>query len=450
MKPLRLTLFGAFSLHDEEGEVELPASRKTRALLAYLALNSRAHRRERLCDMFWERTDDPRAALRWSLSKLRPLLNDDRSERLLAERSSVRMADGAFTSERDALAHGAPTEGAAANDLIAALDDEPLAGLDLPDCETYQAWLVAARSELSELRERFTVTSPMSGKPAPEDAPHHPQTIRFCIAPDGTRLAYAFSGEGSPIVKTANWLTHLELDWTSPIDSGQLRALSRQHRLIRYDGRANGLSDWDVQRLSFEDMVSDLETVVEAAGVERFALFGFSQGGAVAIEYAARHPQRVSHLVLHGAFAAGWQIAGSADDIAEREAVKTLLATQWGSDNPSFRHLISSNFLPAAGPEEIDWFSNFQRQTTSARNVADFMDVFGQIDVRARLSEVGAPTLVAHSRGDQITSIDAARELAAQIPDTEFLTLESDNHSLIDREPATELFIERALAFINA
>ena len=425
---LALSLFGEFALLRDGAMVDLPASKKTRALLAYLALNPRPHRRERLCDLFWERTDDPRAALRWSLTKLRPLINDPEFERLTADRERIIVHREAFLP--------AHTD----------LDDEPLAGLDLPDCHAFQAWLVAERDRLLAGKRSNAEAPSTALQQTPSDIK---QDIRFCRAADDTMLAYAISGQGPPLVKAANWLTHLEFDLTSPLDHKQIVGLSTRHSLLRYDGRGNGLSDWETPEITFDLMVSDLEAVIDAAGFERFPLIGLSQGAAVAIEYAARHPGRVSHLVLHGGFASGWKISGPEDVRTEREAVQMLLSTQWGADNPSFRHLISTNFIPGATEVEIDWFSDFQRKTTSAANVSRFMDAFGVIDVRDRLIEVTAPTLILHSRGDQLVSVESARELAASIPNARFQSLESDNHSLIDREPASQTFLDLVLDFVR-
>lgn len=422
---LAVSIFGEFALYRDGVRQDLPASKKTRALLAYLALNPRPHRRERLCEIFWDRTDDPRAALRWSLTKLRPLVNDPNSERLSADRERIRFEKDSLTTHP-----GDP-------------DDQPLAGLDLPDCEIYQAWLVAEREHL------------LSANPSPKDsAPSaivssvSDQDIQFCRAEDGTALAYATSGNGPPLVKAANWLTHLEFDWTSPLDARQIRRLSEHHTLLRYDGRGNGLSDWDTENLSFETMVTDLEAVVDTAGLDRFPLIGMSQGAAVAIAFAARHPQRVSHLVLHGGFASGWLITGSDALRQEREAVRALLTTQWGNDNPSFRNLISTHFIPGASDQEVSWFSDFQRKTTSAANVSRFMQAFGEIDVRDQLPRIQAPTLVMHSRGDEMVDMDATRELVSGISGAKFISLESDNHSLLDREPASEVFIDAILKFV--
>lgn len=424
---LALSLFGEFRLIRDGIPVELPSSKKTRALLAYLALNPRPHRRERLCDLFWERTDDPRAALRWSLTKLRPLINDQTAERLTADRERIIIGKDAF------------------NTVPGDVSDQPLAGLDLPDCDAYQAWLIAMREQLQKSKRAPAIPDPEHLRPALER-----QNIQFCRAEDGTTLAYAATGSGPPIVKAANWLTHLEFDWTSPLDRHQIVGMSQQNTLLRYDGRGNGLSDWDTSELSFDKMVSDLETVIDASGLDRFALLGLSQGAAVAIDYAARHPERVSHLVLHGGFASGWKVSGSDEVREERDAIQMLLSTQWGSDNPAFRHLISTNFIPGATEEEIDWFSDYQRKTTSAKNVSRFMDAFGTLDVRAQLQAVKAPTLVLHSRGDQIVSLDSAREIASGIEGAQFHTLESNNHSLIDREPASEAFLKLVRDFISS
>jgi len=423
---LAVSLFGEFALFRDGERVDLPSSKKTRALLAYLALNPRPHRRERLCDMFWDRTDDPRAALRWSLTKLRPLVNDPQNERLHADRERIIFQKDSILS------------------VPGDTEDQPLAGLDLPDCAAFQAWLVAERDQLQKTSSDATHTA------APVLSPTaSAQDIRFCRATDGTMLAYATSGDGPPLVKAANWLTHLEYDWSSPLDAQQIQRLSASNTLLRYDGRGNGLSDWNTDELSFETMVSDLESVIDAAALGRFPLLGLSQGAAVAIEYAARHPDRVSHLILHGGFASGWEISGSPEIREEREAVRMLLTRQWGADNPSFRHLISTNFIPGATEEEISWFSDFQRKTTSAANVSRFMKAFGQIDVRDRLSAIQAPTLILHSRGDQMVDMDAARELVSGIPGARFQSLDSDNHSLIDREPASLEFARAILEFLQ-
>lgn len=276
------------------------------------------------------------------------------------------------------------------------------------------------------------------------------QEIRFANAGDGASLAWTAVGPagGTPIVKAANWLSHLALDWEAPIWSPLFRDLARDRRFVRYDERGCGLSDWRVPEISFETFVTDLETVVDAAGFERFALLGISQGAAVSIEYAARHPQRVSHLILFGGYDAGWRHGASAADIREREAIRVLIESGWGSDDPAYRHLFSQTFMPTATDAELAWFDDFQRRTTSPFNAARFLDAFATIDVRHRLAELRVPTLVLHSRGDQRIPHATGRRLAAAIPNAEFVTLDSANHLLLEHEPASRVLLEAVQRFL--
>jgi pimeloyl-ACP methyl ester carboxylesterase len=319
---------------------------------------------------------------------------------------------------------------------------------------------VATRDEFTgRFRNAAIVWSPDArvDLPAIVDEPVEPpsarqfltrQKIQFCTASDSVRIAYATVGEGPPIVKAANWLSHLELDWDAPIWSPLFRELARDHRVIRYDERGNGLSDWEVADLSFKAFVTDLETVVDATGLDKFALLGISQGAAVSIEYAVRHPERVSRLVLFGGYPAGWRIDASEEVIREREAVMTLTATGWGQDNPAYRQIFSSTFMPSATYEELQWFNEFQRSTTSPENAVRFLSAFGDIDVRDQLSRVSVPTLVIHSLGDRRIPAETGRDIAASIPDAEFLGLESDNHLLLGREPASPAFVQAVREFL--
>ena len=182
------------------------------------------------------------------------------------------------------------------------------------------------------------------------------QEIRFCTAKDGIRIAYAISGKGPPLVKAANWMSHLDFEWESPIWRHWIAGLSQHHRLVRYDERGNGMSDRDAADISFEAMVSDLEAVVDTLGLERFPLFGISQGCAVSVEYACRHPERVSCLILYGGYPIGWRKGGDEIEIRQREALRTLMRTGWGQDNPAFRQVFTSRFVPEATPQQMDWF----------------------------------------------------------------------------------------------
>jgi class 3 adenylate cyclase/pimeloyl-ACP methyl ester carboxylesterase len=273
------------------------------------------------------------------------------------------------------------------------------------------------------------------------------QEIRFCRAPDNVRLAYALSGNGPPLVKTGNWLNHIEYDWESPVWYDFLHGLSRKQTLIRYDARGNGLSDWDVADLSFDAWLSDLETVVDAAGIRRFSLLGVSQGCAISIAYAARYPERVSHLVLYGGFALGAN-KRSPEERAKREALATLMRLEWGSNSPALRQMFGVQFMPEASKELLDAFSELQRRTTSPESAARYFAATAEFDVMGYLSQVKAPTLVMHARGDLRVPVELGRQIAMGIPGARFLALQSQNHILLSGEPALARFFEELDIFL--
>jgi class 3 adenylate cyclase/pimeloyl-ACP methyl ester carboxylesterase len=281
------------------------------------------------------------------------------------------------------------------------------------------------------------------------EGPEPIQEIKYCRAFDGVRLAYAISGSGPILVKSANWMNHLEYDWESPIWRHVFRRLSREHTLIRYDARGNGMSDWDVDELSIDAWVSDLETVVDAAGVQRFPLLGISQGAAVSVAYAVRHPERVSHLVLYGGFALGGKKRAPAEK-EKRIAMTTLMRLGWGADNPSFRQMFTGLFIPGATHEQADIFNELQRRTTSPECAARYFDVTGDFDITDLLAEVKAPTLAMHARGDLIVPIEAGRQLAAGIPRARFIAFEGQNHLFLQHEPASDRFFEEIRLFLGA
>jgi pimeloyl-ACP methyl ester carboxylesterase/DNA-binding CsgD family transcriptional regulator len=267
------------------------------------------------------------------------------------------------------------------------------------------------------------------------------QQIRFAKARDGTRIAYATSGHGPPLVKAANWLSHIEFDWDSPVWRHWLRDLSAAHTLIRYDERGCGLSDREVMDLSFESWVSDLETVVDAAGVRSFPLLGVSQGAAVAIAYAARHPERVTHLILYGAYGRGRLVRDrSQRQREESETMVKLIEIGWGRESDAFRQVFTAQFIPGGSLEQLRWFNELQRISTSPRNAARFLAEFDRIDVMALASRVRCPTVVLHARGDERVPFDEGRLLAAQIPGARFIPLDSRNHVLLE-EPAWQVFM---------
>lgn len=275
------------------------------------------------------------------------------------------------------------------------------------------------------------------------------QDIRFCTAGDGVRIAYAWAGTGPPLVKTANWLNHLEYDWRSPIWSPLFLELARGRRLLRYDERGNGLSDWNLEDLSFETMVHDLEAVVDAAGVDRFDLFGVSQGCAVSIAYAVRHPERVHKLLLYGGYARGWGRRGDPREIELRQAMLTLIEQGWGQENAAFRRLWSSIYMPDATVEQQESFDELQRQTTSPKNAAWLTRTFSEIDVSDLLPRVSAPTLVLHMRQDAAVAFEEGRRMAAGIPGSRFVMLNGRNHLPIPQDPAWPDFMREIRAFLG-
>lgn len=274
------------------------------------------------------------------------------------------------------------------------------------------------------------------------------QQIRFCTAADGTRIAYATVGSGPPIVRASHWLSHLEFDWKSPVWRPWLTELARGRTLIRHDDRASGLSDWSVADISFEAWYSDLEAVVAAAGLARFALFGMSRGAPLAIAYAVRHPQRVSHLVLAGGFARGRARRGQPQQAEEMRLELDLVRIGWGRENPAFRRHFTSQFLPEGALEQIRWFDDLQRVSASPENAARIIEASSSIDVVDLLPQVKVPTLVLHARGDARIPFEEGRLMASAIPGARFVPLDSTNHVLLEGEPAWSGFWHEVRAFL--
>ena len=275
------------------------------------------------------------------------------------------------------------------------------------------------------------------------------QEIRYCTTSDGLRLAYATTGNGPPLVKASNWMTHLDFEWGSPIWSHWYTALSRHHRLVRYDERGNGMSQRDVTDVTFDTWVRDLETVVDAAGLDRFPLLGISRGGAIAIAYAVKHPERVTQLVLYGAFAAGLNHTGTPEALEARHALTSLVRLGWGLNNPAFCRTFTCRFIPEATPEHEQWFDQLQRVSTSPENAARLMARDDEIDVRPLLSQVKAPTLVIHCDRDHAVLPEKGHLLAAGIPGARYVSLPSANHLMLDGEPAWSQFLDELGRFLN-
>jgi len=533
MKPtLAIRVLGDFQVLKENTPLDFPQSRKTRALLAYLVLTSRRHRRERLCDLLWDVPDDPRASLRWSLSRLRPLVDEPGQERIVADRDHVFFDATGVSVElfdiRRELAGGADALSTQRLlDLAGQFRGELLEDVAVTDHRDFEAWVLTEReaarrtraSLLHVLVKRLGVEAPdqavrhaqdlvaadpysvsahallikiLSGAGYREEASRQhqismkelsdagaqdlkeltdalssqrvasaspllereagirlEQEIRFCTTSDRVRIAYASVGQGPPLIKTANWLNHLEYDWDSPIWRHVFRGLARDHRLIRYDARGNGLSDWDVEDISFDAFVRDLESVVDAAGVERFPLLGISQGCAISIEYAIRNPGRVTRLILHGGYARGRRVGADPAELARDEALQTLILHGWGQDNPAFRQVFTSRFIPEGTPEQVRWMNELMRISTSPQNAIRFREATPMVDIRDRLPMVRVPTLVLHSRNDAGIPYSRGLELAHGIPNARLITLESNNHLLLEHEPEFPRFMEAIRAFLR-
>jgi len=533
-EPLDINVLGELEVRRGAKILALPPSRKTRALLGYLAMADRPVRRERLCELLWEVPDDPRGALRWSLSKLRGLAGDGASP-IRADRETVALAPDSVRVDahlvRSALANGLDRLSLPRlEELAGAFRGEFLEGLDLTVCPEFHAWVLAQRQQtaaqrrtiLLEILSRLTERPDKALHPARVLAELEPldeeaqarivrllaatgrrrdaerqyqaaalileagkiaetgalrralevvnaaprteiaidvaatddrplvQEIRFCTAADGTRIAWSTAGEGPPIVKSANWLNHLEYDWESPVWRHLMRFLANGRTLVRYDERGNGLSDRELRDTTLDAFVNDLEAVVDSAGLETFPMLAISQGCAVAVAYAARHPHRVTRLVLHGGYAMGWRLRDDPDEIAAREAMLTLVRTGWGKETPAFRQVFTSLFFPEATAEQVRSFNELQVRSTSPDNAWAMLDAFSRIDVRPYLAQVKAPVLVTHCRGDLRISHETGRALAASIPGARFVLLDSPNHLMLEHEPAWSRFVAEVEAFLSA
>jgi class 3 adenylate cyclase/pimeloyl-ACP methyl ester carboxylesterase len=288
------------------------------------------------------------------------------------------------------------------------------------------------------------VVSEESSRWGPED-----QDVRFCTSPDGVQIAYALVGSGPPLVKAPNWMSHLEYDWKSPVWRHLMQELASDRTLIRFDQRGNGLSDWQVDDISFDRFVQDLETVVDAVGLDRFPLLGISQGCAISVAYAVRNPGRVSALVLYGGYSRGRKRVGSETEAEKADAYVTMIRHGWGQDNPSFRQLFTSAFMPDATPDQVNWFNELQRVSAAPEVAARIQTANNNMDVSNLLPQIHVPTLVLHVRDDGIVPFESGRRLAASIPNARFVSLEGRNHLMLEDEPAWTRFVSEVQNFLN-
>jgi pimeloyl-ACP methyl ester carboxylesterase/DNA-binding CsgD family transcriptional regulator len=277
------------------------------------------------------------------------------------------------------------------------------------------------------------------------------QQIHFCEARDGARIAYSTMGSGPPLVKAAHFLTHLEHDLRTPVWRPWLEELSQQHTLVRYDARGCGLSDREVDEISLERWIEDLEAVVDAVGLDRFALFGGGQGSMTSIAYAVRHPERVNRLVVYSGYARGIMKRNpTPEQVRHARLVADLIELAWGQDNPAFRQVFTSLFIPGSSPEQVDWFNELERVSASPECAARIVRTFFEADVTELARRVSCPTLVAHVRGDTRIPFEEGRRLAGLIPGARFLPLEGRNHALLPFDPAFGEFFGEVRTFLAA
>ena len=275
------------------------------------------------------------------------------------------------------------------------------------------------------------------------------QEVRFCASADGVQIAYARIGQGPPVLKAPNWLNHLEYEWRSPVWGPVWRRFAKSCELVRFDQRGNGLSDWEVDEISEDAMIRDMAAVTDAAGLDRFALFGISQGCAFSIRYAAEHPERVSCLVLLGGYLRGRLRRNDPNEERLVHMAATMIRQGWGSPNRAFRHFFTESFMPDATPEEAAQFDELQRISITPENALRIWQMNAEIDVVALAAEVRAPTLVLHCRDDRMCPLKEGRRMAAAIPNARFVELEGANHALLASTPAFAQFFTEAEAFLE-
>jgi pimeloyl-ACP methyl ester carboxylesterase/DNA-binding CsgD family transcriptional regulator len=279
-----------------------------------------------------------------------------------------------------------------------------------------------------------------------------PRDIRFCKSSDGVELAMGIYGSGPPLVKAATWLTHIELDQTSPFDRQLIETFAHDFQYVTYDARGCGLSQRRVDEVSFETWVRDLEAVVDALELENFPLLGISQGAAVAVAYAARHPERVSRLILLGGFATSYFTTGKPDPAVVQEAQTLLKIVElgWGSDRPAFRQVFVSKFLPDATADQWREFDALQKATVAPEMAVRYLQTMYSVNVKDLSTEVRCPVLALHMKGDQLIYFNQGRRLAASIPGARFVPLEGNNHIPLAHEPAWAVFVNESLNFLGS
>jgi pimeloyl-ACP methyl ester carboxylesterase/DNA-binding CsgD family transcriptional regulator len=273
------------------------------------------------------------------------------------------------------------------------------------------------------------------------------QKIRFAKTADKVSLAWARSGSGPVVVKAANWLTHLQYDWESPVWRHWMEFFTDHFTFIRFDERGCGMSDWEVENVSESNWLGDMECVIDAAEIDEPVIgLGVSQGAVTVIRYAIKYPERVSRLILYGGYALGWGQRGGRED-EHYKAVLNMIRLGWGSDNPVFRQAFTSRFLPRGTHEQIDWFNELCHKSVAPNMAEALLKARGNVDIRPLLDRIRVPTLVIHARHDNVVPFSEGQRLASDIPGAEFVALDSHNHILQADEPAWHTFMDAVLEF---
>jgi pimeloyl-ACP methyl ester carboxylesterase/DNA-binding CsgD family transcriptional regulator len=279
--------------------------------------------------------------------------------------------------------------------------------------------------------------------PATRSTPQ--QELGFCRSADGTRIAWARSGSGPPLIVTTCWLSHLQFDWESPVWRHFLRDVGEFATIVRYDERGHGLSDLGVTDHSIEARVADFEAVVTAAGFERFAVMGMAQGGPVAIEYAARHPERVTQLFFYNSYAVA-QPDHSPEAVAMFDAFEQMIKVGWARPESEFRRVFTSMMIPDATEEQMRWLDELQRVSVTAETAVTARRQRSLADAQEAAATLDVPTVVLHSRGDRMNGFDEGVRIASLIPGARLVPLESNRHIVLADEPAWRTIVEEIAA----
>lgn len=273
------------------------------------------------------------------------------------------------------------------------------------------------------------------------------QEIRFARSADGVGIAYAVHGSGPPLLIDGYWLSHLQFDWQSPVWRHYLVELGRIATVIRFDERGHGLSDRGVTDHSLAARVADLEAVADDAGLDRFALLAMAQAGPVAIEYAARHPGRLTRMALYGSYA-GTLGTASDEEIDLDNAFRALIRVGWERPTPEFRRVFTSLMIPGATEEQMRWLDELQRMAVDAETAILARSQRQHADSSHRLAELDLPVLVLHSRNDQLNRFEHSRQLAAHLHGARLVALESNNHIVLADEPAWPVLLRELTDFL--